>query len=278
VAGPALGAGESPVDIWGVVNVTPDSFSDGGEFFAPERALTHARQLFVQGATVVDLGAESTRPGAKRISVSEEIDRLTPVVSGLLADGHRISVDTTNAETAERMMALGVAIINDVSGGLADPGMFAVVASGTSDYVLMHWMGPSDRMDDLAHYDSVVSDVSGHLSLRVTKAQEAGIDPARMTIDPGFGFSKTPEHNWELCRGIGEIVSLGYPVLAGVSRKRFIGTLLPTGHTMSDRDEPSAMVGAVLAARGVRALRVHSVASQVRALEIMARMDGWTNG
>jgi dihydropteroate synthase len=264
----------SPVAVWGVVNVTPDSFSDGGAFLSPEHALGHARELFAHGADVVDVGAESTRPGAGRISSTEEIDRLTPVVGGLLADGYRVSVDTMRAETADQMISLGVPIINDVSGGLADPDMFRVIAGSSVDYVLMHWRGPSDRMDDLAHYDSVVTDVSRHLVERIARASEAGVDPGRITIDPGFGFSKTPEHNWELCRGISEIVRLGYPVLAGVSRKRFIGQLLPADHEMADRDAPSAMVGAVLAERGVSALRVHSVESQRRALEIMAHMGG----
>jgi dihydropteroate synthase len=172
------------------------------------------------------------------------------------------------------MISLGVPIINDVSGGLADPDMFRVIAGNSVEYVLMHWLGPSDQMDDLAHYTSVVPDVSAHLTQRISEATEAGIDPGRLTIDPGFGFSKTAEHNWELCRGISEMVSLGFPVLAGVSRKRFIGGLLPPGHTMADRDAPSAMVGAVLATRGVSALRVHSVTSQRRALEIMAHMGG----
>jgi len=262
VVSPAVAA----TAVWGVVNVTPDSFSDGGEFFAPEQALTHARQLAREGADVLDVGAESTRPGALRVSVTKEVDRLAPVVSGLLAEGYRVSVDTMRAETARQMIALGVPIINDVSGGLADPDMFSVIAAHEVEYVLMHWLGPSEAMDSLAHYDCVVSEVCEHLTNRLAEAAAAGINPARITVDPGFGFSKNPEHNWELCRGIGDVVALGYPVLAGVSRKRFIGALLPTGHDMGHRDAPSAMVGAVLASRGVAALRVHSVSSQRRAL------------
>lgn len=266
--------GSAPVSVWGVLNVTPDSFSDGGQFFDPALALSHARALLAQGADVVDVGAESTRPGAKRISVEEEIARLTPVVTELVSEGHRVSVDTMNSLTATVMADLGVAIINDVSGGLADPDMFPVVADTQVTYVLMHWRGHSATMDDLAHYDDVVADVASQVTARVDAAMDAGIDPRRIIVDPGFGFSKNPDHNWQLCRGIDRIVAMGYPVLAGVSRKRFIAAALPDGHDMSERDWPSALVGSELARRGVSHLRVHSVGTQRQALEIMARMDG----
>ena len=262
------------VQIWGVVNVTPDSFSDGGKYLDPDSALSHARSLLADGADVVDVGAESTRPGAVRISVAEEIDRLTPVVSALVADGHRVSVDTMNAETATEMIGLGVPVINDVSGGLADPDMLAVVANSTVTYVMMHWRGHSDTMDQHATYTDVVAEVVEHLRVRVQAAVDAGIDTDRLMLDPGFGFSKNPDHNWELVRGIADVVGLGFPVLAGVSRKRFIGALFSGDHEMADRDDPGAMVGALLASRGVSALRVHNVASQRRALEIMGRVEG----
>ena len=263
-----------PLTIWGVLNITPDSFSDGGKYLEPAAALSHARGLLAQGADVVDVGAESTRPGAERIGVDEEIARLTPVVSELVAEGHRVSVDTMNAPTARAMADLGVGIINDVSGGLADPDMFSVIADTEVTYVLMHWRGQSKTMDDLAHYDDVVFNVASHLAERVNEASEAGIEDSRIMVDPGFGFSKNPDHNWQLCRGINRIVGMGYPVLAGVSRKRFIGATLPDGHDMAERDWPSALVGAELIRRGVSHLRVHSVTIQRQALEIMARLDG----
>jgi dihydropteroate synthase len=260
--------------IWGVVNVTLDSFSDGGKYFDKDAAVSHARSLAADGADVIDVGAESTRPGATRISVAEEIDRLTPVVTPLVSDGFRVSVDTMNAATATAMIGLGVSIINDVSGGLSDPDMFATVASSDVTYVMMHWLGHSDTMDQLATYTSVAADVVAHLDSRLHAAVDAGIDSARIIVDPGFGFSKNPDHNWELVRGISDVVALGVPVLAGVSRKRFIGALFSGDHEMAHRDDPSAMVGALLAARGVSALRVHNVASQRRALEIMEKTGG----
>lgn len=260
-----------PVELWGVVNVTPDSFSDGGQFFDPARAITHAHTLAAEGADVIDVGAESTRPGAERLSVEEELRRLIPVVTELVAAGHTVSVDTMNAATADEMLSRGVSIVNDVSGGLADDNMFRVIAGAQCRYVLMHWRGPSEHMNDLATYSAVTGEVTEHLRDRLGQAVEAGIDLARITLDPGFGFSKNPEHNWELVRGIEDIVALGQPVLAGVSRKRFIGELFDHDHTMADRDAPSAMLGAVLATRGVASLRVHSISQQRRALEIMKR-------
>jgi len=262
------------VQIWGVVNVTPDSFSDGGKYLDPDAALSHARSLLADGADVIDVGAESTRPGATRISVEEEIDRLTPVVTALVSDGHRVSVDTMNAATASAMIDLGVPIINDVSGGLADADMVPTIASSDVTFVMMHWRGHSDTMDLHATYANVVSEVVAHLESRIQAALDAGIQKERLVLDPGFGFSKNPDHNWELIRGIHEVVGLGCPVLAGVSRKRFIGALFSGDHEMADRDDPSAMVGALLVARGVTALRVHNVSSQRRALEIMGRVEG----
>lgn len=265
------------VSVWGVVNVTPDSFSDGGHYLDPDLALGHARALVAAGADVVDIGAESTRPGASRIPTGEELSRLKPVVSELLLEGYRVSVDTMNAETAKAMTDAGVTIINDVSGGLADPQMLSAVAEAGAHYVLMHWRGHSSAMDGLAHYDDVVSEVVSHLEKRIEAALTAGISADKITIDPGFGFSKHPHHNWELCRGIERIVGLGFPVLAGVSRKRFIAASLPDSHEMAERDWPSAMVGAWLASRGVSALRVHNVSAQLQALEIMAHMEGNAN-
>jgi len=262
------------VEIWGVLNITPDSFSDGGRYVDPDVALSHARSLVAAGADVIDVGAESTRPGATRVPVDEEIDRLTPVVTALMAEGHQVSVDTMNAQTAAAMVDLGVPIINDVSGGLADPDMLPTIAATRVTYVMMHWRGHSDTMNQHANYGNVVEEVVGHLEGRIHAAVDVGIDTARLIVDPGFGFSKNVDHNWALVRHITQVVGLGLPVLAGVSRKRFIGALFPRDHDMADRDDSSAMVGALLAARGVFALRVHNVASQLRALEIMGRAEG----
>lgn len=262
-------------ELWGVVNVTPDSFSDGGKYLDADAAVSQGLALLAAGASVVDVGAESTRPGAVRVQVPEEIDRLTPVVSALVGNGVVVSVDTMNAETAAQMVALGAAVINDVSGGLADPEMLSVMAHSGARVVLMHWKGPSERMDELARYDDVVSEVVHHLHTRAEAAISAGVDRERIVLDPGFGFSKTADHNWELCRGIDRVVELGFPVLAGVSRKRFVAGLLPEDHQMPDRDAPSAMVGAMLAARGVSALRVHDPLTQSWALEVWERAGGW---
>lgn len=262
-------------ELWGVVNVTPDSFSDGGKYLDVQAAVTHGLALRAAGASVVDVGAESTRPGAVRVSVAEEIDRLTPVVSALVGSGAVVSVDTMNAEAAAQMVGLGASIINDVSGALADPEMLSVMSHSDTRVVLMHWKGPSERMDDLARYDDVVSEVVHHLRTRAEAAISAGVDREKIVLDPGFGFSKTAEHNWELCRDIDRVVELGFPVLAGVSRKRFIAGVLHHDHQMSDRDAPSAMVGAMLAARGVSALRVHDPITQSWALEVWEKAGEW---
>lgn len=257
--------------LWGVLNVTPDSFSDGGEFVEVDRAIERARQMVADGVAVVDVGAESTRPGASRVGPEEEISRLTPVVTALLAEDITVSVDTMRSTTARAMLELGVPIINDVSGGLADPDMLKVVAASDAHYVLMHWRGPSDQMDSLAHYDDVVTDVLGELEQQIGKALDQGIEQTRITIDPGLGFSKNVEHNWAVCRQIERVVDLGFPVLVGASRKRFLGALLPEGHHPTDRDGVSVALTVALAGRGVSAFRVHEPRLHRDALEVWFR-------
>jgi len=261
----------NPPALWGVLNVTPDSFSDGGDFVAVDSALERAHQMVSDGASVIDVGAESTRPGAQRIDAAEEISRLTPVVTELVAAGIQVSVDTMRAETAQAMIRLGVPIINDVSGGLADPDMFGVIAGADVDYVLMHWRGHSDQMDSLAHYDDVVGDVISELLARLDASKEAGIDASRIWIDPGLGFAKDIEHNWELCRHIDQFVAMGYPVLVGASRKRFLGALLPEGHHPKDRDGVAVALSVSLAGSGVSAFRVHEPRLHHEALEVWAK-------
>ena len=261
----------STPQLWGVLNVTPDSFSDGGDYVDVAAAIDRARQMVSDGAHVIDVGAESTRPGAERIDAETEIARLTPVVEALLAEGTTVSVDTMRAHTAEAMLRLGVPIINDVSGGKADPEMMAVVAPSQADYVVMHWRGHSDSMDSLAHYDDVVQDVIDEISQQLELAHRAGITRDRLWVDPGLGFAKTAQHNWELCRAMDQVVTLGYPVLVGASRKRFLGALLPEGHHPKDRDGVSVALSVALAGSGVAAFRVHEPRMHREALEVWAK-------
>lgn len=254
--------------LWGVLNVTPDSFSDGGQFLSHDRALAQATTLLKNGAAVIDVGGESTRPGAPRVTPEAEQERVIPVIEALTKRGDVSSIDTMNASTASAALDAGATIVNDVSGGLADPHMFRVVAEADVDYVIMHWRGHSDVMNDLAHYDTVAKDVRNELHERVSMALEAGIRPERIILDPGVGFAKTSAHNWQLLAGIDEIVALGFRVLVGVSRKRFLGELLPEGHEITQRDEPSAVVGALLAERGIWGLRVHEPLIHSRVLDV----------
>ena len=254
--------------LWGVLNVTPDSFSDGGDFFSPDLAIARAALLVEHGAGVVDVGGESTRPGAQRVAPEVEQERVIPVVEALTQRGYVTSIDTMNASTARAAIEAGATIVNDVSGGLADPEMFSLVAQSGVDYVIMHWRGHSDVMDELARYDNVATEVRSELQERVALAMEAGITAERIILDPGVGFAKTPAHNWALLSGIDEVTSLGHRVLVGASRKRFLGELLAEGHEMTQRDEPSAVLGALLAEQGVWGLRVHDPLIHTRALDV----------
>lgn len=256
----------------GVVNVTPDSFSDGGEWFEPAAAVAHGEELLAQGADILDVGGESTRPGAGRVSREDELARVLPVITALSASGAVISIDTTRAEVALEAVAAGASIINDVSGGLADPGMYAAVARAGVAYCAMHWRGHSDVMDTLTAYDDVVADVRRELTERVAAMRAAGIRDEQIILDPGLGFSKTSEANWPLLAGLEEFISLGYPVLVGASRKRFLGTLLAgqdgTPAPALARDGATAATSALAAFAGAWCVRVHDVAGSADAVRV----------
>ena len=265
--------------VWGVLNVTPDSFSDGGSYVDYQAAIAHAEDMLAAGADVIDIGGESTRPGAGRVEAEVEQERVLPLVEALVARGATVSVDTMRADTALRALEAGAHIINDVSGGLADEEMFGVMAQASCEVVLMHWRGHSAAMDDLAVYTDVVREVSNELDARVDAARAAGISGDRLILDPGLGFAKNSNHSWELLAHIDELGERGARVLVGASRKRFVGAVLPEGHDVFERDAPSAVLGVLLAEKGVWALRVHHVAAQVRALDIWQALHrGGTHG
>ncbi|CAL9616725.1 Dihydropteroate synthase [Streptomyces sp. enrichment culture] len=260
----------------GIVNVTPDSFSDGGLSFAADTAVAHGLALLEQGADIVDVGGESTRPGAARPPVEEELRRVLPVVRELAAAGAIVSVDTMRAEVAARAMDAGARLVNDVSGGLADPAMLPLMARAGMPYVLMHWRGHSAGMQANAVYDDVVTDVLDELRLRVDTALGTGIRPDRLVVDPGLGFAKTPGHDWEILGRLGDVVALGHPVLVGASRKSFLGSLLADPATGEPRparlrDAATTAVSVLAAAQGVWCLRVHDVASTADAVRVTAR-------
>ena len=260
--------------VMGVVNVTPDSFSDGGRWFEPDAAIEHGLRLLAGGADLLDVGGESTRPGAARPPVDEELRRVLPVVRELAAAGATVSVDTMRAQVADRALAEGAALVNDVSGGLADPAMAALVASAGVPFVVMHWRGASDRMDQLARYADVVTDVRHELAARVRDLVDAGVDPHRLVLDPGLGFAKRAEHNWSLLARLEELHELGLPVLVGASRKRFLGTLLagPDGEPRppAERDAATAATSTLAAAAGAWCVRVHDVPPSADAVRVVA--------
>ncbi|MGH3841200.1 MAG: dihydropteroate synthase, partial [Pseudonocardiaceae bacterium] len=210
----------------GIINVTPDSFSDGGRYLDRDDAVAHGLALLAQGADLVDVGGESTRPGARRVDAATEIARVVPVLRDLAASGVPCSVDTTRAAVAEAALEAGAVIVNDVSGGLADPAMASTVARCRVPWILMHWRGHSSTMDELARYQDVVAEVRAELVARVDAAVRAGVDPGALLLDPGLGFAKNAAHNWALLRRLDVLTELGFPVLVGASRKRFLGTLL----------------------------------------------------
>ncbi len=253
----------------GVLNVTPDSFSDGGLWFEADAAIEHALDLVAQGADIIDVGGESTRPGAVRVDPREEQARVVPVIRELAMRGITVSVDTMNSSTARAAADVGAAIINDVSGGLADPDMPQAVLDTELQYVVMHWRGQSDSMDTLATYTDTVAEVRSELSGRLTDLVERGIDPSKLIVDPGLGFSKTGAHNWQVLGDLPAFETLGYPVLIGASRKRFLGALLPDGSPATDRDGPTAVISALAAQAGVWAVRVHDVPSTRIALDVV---------
>ncbi|WP_100349890.1 dihydropteroate synthase [Luteimicrobium subarcticum] len=261
----------------GVVNVTPDSFSDGGQWFEPDAAVAHGLQLLADGADLLDVGGESTRPGAARVSTEDELARVLPVVSALAARGAVVSVDTTRAVVAERAVAAGARVVNDVSGGLADPDMARVVADAGVVYVAMHWRGHATEMDALAAYTDVVRDVRDELAARLDALVAAGVALEQVVLDPGLGFAKPGADNWPLLAHLDVLGALGRPVLVGASRKRFLGHLLagPSGEPVPPlaRDAATAAVTTLCAAAGAWCVRVHDVRSSADAVRVVARWD-----
>jgi dihydropteroate synthase len=263
--------------VMGVVNVTPDSFSDGGAWYGTEPAVRHGLELSAQGADLVDVGGESTRPGAQRVSEAEELRRVIPVIGALAAAGVRVSVDTMRARVAEAALEAGACLVNDVSGGLADPQIPRVVAKGGASYVVMHWRGHSHDMMQRAVYHDVVAEVIAELRHRVDTVVGEGVDPGRIVLDPGLGFAKRPSHNWELLTRLPEISALGgtgrgFPVLIGASRKSFLGKLLAgpdgTPRPFAGCDSATVGVSALAAASGAWAVRVHEVPPNVDAVRV----------
>jgi dihydropteroate synthase len=256
--------------IVGILNVTPDSFSDGGRWQNPDDAIAHAVAMREQGAALVDVGGESTRPGATPVDPVEEQRRVIPIVRALAARSIPISIDTKNAATALAAVEAGAEVVNDVSGGLFDAGMGRVVAETGVTFVAMHWRGGADIAPQ---YIDVVSEVRNELRSRIAELIVAGVDPRRIVIDPGLGFAKDSEHNWQLLSRLGELASLGHGILIGASRKRFLGPLLAEGAPVADRDLPTSIVSALAARAGVWGVRVHDVAGTRVALDVVGAWD-----
>ena len=240
--------------IMGILNVTPDSFADGGRHNEFDAAVARGLEMIAEGVDIIDIGGESTRPGADRVSEAEEIARTIPVITELAKHGVKISIDTMRASTAEAAIKTGASIINDVSGGLADPQMLQIAARLKVPYIAMHWRGQSKDMNSKAIYNDVVIDVLSDLQERITAALDAGIEVGNLIIDPGLGFAKDAEHNWEIIDSIDSFVDLGYPVLVGGSRKRFLG-----GDSPDEREQATIDLTKRIATTGVWAVRVHSV-------------------
>jgi dihydropteroate synthase len=267
--------------VMGVVNVTPDSFSDGGEWYGADAAIARGLELVTQGADIVDVGGESTRPGAQRVSQEEELRRVGPVITDLVRAGVPVSIDTMRARVAEFALEAGVHLVNDVSGGLADPEMPRLVAAAGVSYVVVHWRGHGRDMYARAVYTDVVREVREELAQRVDAVVAAGVDPARIVVDPGLGFGKRPEHNWPLLAGLADIAVLAgvaFPVLVGASRKRFLGTLLAgpdgTPRPFDGCDGATVAVTALAAAAGAWCVRVHQAPANADAVRVVAAWRG----
>ncbi len=276
---PGLAAGQRCL-VMGVVNVTPDSFSDGGSWLDPDLAIAHGLDLIGQGADIVDVGGESTRPGAQRVPMRDELSRVLPVVSALARAGALVSIDTMRAEVASQALAAGARMVNDVSGGLADPEMPAVVAAAGVPYIVVHWRGHSSDMYGPAVYDDVVAEVRDELGLRLAAITGAGVNPAQVILDPGLGFAKLAGHNWKLLAGLDRIAAQpGYPqpfpLLVAASRKGFLGKLLagPDGSARPflRSDEATVAVTALAVAAGAWCVRVHVVPGNVDAVRVATR-------
>ncbi|GAA1689265.1 dihydropteroate synthase [Glycomyces endophyticus] len=271
-------AGPARPQIMGVLNITPDSFSDGGRYLDFGDAVAHGEQMGAEGADLIDVGGESTRPGAERVDAATETSRVVDVVAALVERGLAVSIDTTRAAVAAAAIGAGASVVNDVSGGLADPDMARVVADTGVRWVLMHWRGHSSDMQRLAAYENVVADVKAELEDRVEAALDSGVDREKLILDPGLGFAKSAEHNWRLSAHLDEFVALGYPVLFGSSRKSYLGRLLgdesgkprPVGQR-----EAATLATSVLAfAAGAWGVRVHDVAGTADARAVWEATAG----
>ncbi|MDR7087943.1 dihydropteroate synthase [Aeromicrobium panaciterrae] len=262
--------------VMGVINVTPDSFSDGGKWLDPASAIRHGIELTEQGADLVDVGGESTRPGAIRIDAAEELRRVIPVIEGLVAEGITVSVDTMRASVAEQALGAGAAILNDVSGGRADPAMVGVAATAACPLVLMHWRQHSAVMQDKDHttYDDLIADIIRELMGQVEVALAAGVDRNHIIIDPGLGFSKTGDQNWSVLANLDSFTALGYPVLVAASRKRFLGELLAEGGELrptDQREDATTAITTMCADAAAWGVRVHEPAASADAVRVVAR-------
>jgi dihydropteroate synthase len=244
--------------VMGILNLTPDSFADGGRHNSFDAGVARGLEMIAEGVDIIDIGGESTRPGADRISAEEEQARVIPVIAELAKSGARISIDTMRADTAEKAVQAGAAIINDVSGGLSDPAMFATVKKLGVPYILMHWRGDSKEMNSRAIYADVVNDVISEINSQIEAALDAGINKSQLIIDPGLGFAKDAEHNWEILRNLKQFTSMGYPVLIGASRKRFLG-----GDNPDEREAATIELTKTLVPQGIWGVRVHSVKPHV---------------
>ena len=263
--------------VMGVINVTPDSFSDGGQFLSLENALEQAKLLVSQGAEILDVGGESTRPGAGRISMQEEQARVLPVINAIKKDlSVLVSIDTLNSDTAKKAIEAGADIVNDVSGGLADPAMFSSIASTNCLYILGHWRGFSDVMDERAQYSDVAREVVAELAEQVSMAVASGISRDRIIVDPGLGFAKDMQQNWDLVARLDELKKLDLPMLVGASRKRFIAHALdkenPQSVDHARRDVATAVLTALLLQRKLWGVRVHNVQATVDAISVVAAL------
>jgi dihydropteroate synthase len=244
--------------VMGILNLTPDSFADGGRHNSFEAGVARGLEMIAEGVDIIDIGGESTRPGADRISAGEEQARVLPVITELAKHGVKISIDTMRADTAEKAVQAGAAIVNDVSGGLSDPAMFATVKKLGVPYILMHWRGESKDMNSRAIYTDVVTDVISEINSQIDAALDAGINKSQIIIDPGLGFAKDADHNWEILRNLKAFTSMGYPVLIGASRKRFLG-----GDNPDEREAATIELTKTLVPQGIWGVRVHSVKPHV---------------
>lgn len=260
--------------VMGILNVTPDSFSDGGQWDTADAAIAQGMRLAFAGADIIDVGGESTRPGAQRVDTEDELARVLPVVAGLVEQGLTVSIDTMRASTAHAAVQAGASIVNDVSGGLADPDMARVVAQSDCDFVAMHWRAHSSHMDALDSYDDVVADVAREIGQRIAALRAAGVPRERIIIDPGLGFSKVGESNWSLLAHLEVLQDMGQRVLVGASRKRFVGAAVAREQAPEsdprDRDFATTAITALCAERGVWGVRVHNAKAAHDAIQVVS--------